>query len=56
MDRQNISEFFIGRQSILDRNQNLAGFELLFRSSQKNSAQFLDNVTATCSVINHAFN
>lgn len=56
MTRQNISEFFIGRQSILDRDQNLAGFELLFRSSQKNSAQFLDNVTATCSVINHAFN
>lgn len=56
MTTQNISEFFIGRQSILDREQNLAGFELLFRSSQKNSAQFLDNVAATCSVINHAFN
>ncbi len=56
MTTQNISEFFIGRQSILDREQNLAGFELLFRSSQKNSAQFQDNVTATCSVINHAFN
>ncbi len=56
MTTQNLSEFFIGRQSILDRNQDLAGFELLFRSSQKNSAQFLDNVEATCSVINHAFN
>ncbi len=56
MTTQNISEFFIGRQSILDREQNLAGFELLFRSSQKNSAQFQDNVAATCSVINHAFN
>ncbi len=56
MTTQNMSEFFIGRQSILDREQNLAGFELLFRSNQKNSAQFLDNVTATCSVINHAFN
>ncbi len=53
---QNISDFFIGRQSILDREQNLAGFELLFRSSQQNSAEFLDNVSATCSVINHAFN
>jgi c-di-GMP-related signal transduction protein len=52
----NTLEFFIGRQSILDRNQDLAGFELLFRSSQKNSAQFLCNVTATSAVINHAFN
>lgn len=56
MTTQNTSEFFIGRQSILDRNQDLAGFELLFRSGQKNSAQFLDNVAATCAVINHAFN
>ncbi|MBI1173823.1 MAG: EAL domain-containing protein [Sideroxydans sp.] len=52
----NTSEFFIGRQTILDRNQDLAGFELLFRSSQKNSAEFFDDVTATASVINHAFN
>ena len=49
-------QYFIGRQSILDRNQDLAGFELLFRSSQKNSATFHNNVTATCEVINHAFN
>lgn len=56
MVAQNTSDFFIGRQSILDRNQDLAGFELLFRSGQKNSARFHDNVTATCSVINHAFN
>lgn len=52
----NASEFFVGRQSILDRHQDLAGFELLFRSGQKNSAQFLNGVTATSSVINHAFN
>lgn len=56
MEYDNASEFFIGRQSILDRNQDLAGFELLFRSGQKNSAQFFDHVTATASVINHAFN
>ncbi len=36
----NASTFFLGRQSILDRNRNLAGFELLFRSSQQNAAQF----------------
>lgn len=51
----NTAEFFIGRQSILDRNQDLAGFELLFRSGQQNSAQFDDNVAATSSVINLAF-
>lgn len=50
------NKFFLGRQSILDRNQNLAGFELLFRSSQKNAAQFQDDDTATSLVINHAFN
>lgn len=52
----NANKFFLGRQSILDRDQNLAGFELLFRSGQKNSAQFQDDVTATSVVINHAFN
>lgn len=56
MSTGNASEFFVGRQSILDRHQDLAGFELLFRSGQKNSAQFLNAVTATSSVINHAFN
>lgn len=56
MGTGNASEFFIGRQSILDRHQDLAGFELLFRSGQKNSANFVDNVTATSAVINHAFN
>jgi len=52
----NSTEFFLGRQSILDRTQSLAGFELLFRSNQKNAAQFLDGDTATSMVINHAFN
>ncbi len=56
MDTVNRLEYFVGRQSILDRNQELAGFELLFRSSQKNSSHFLNNVTATCEVINHVFN
>ena len=56
LDIINTGEFFIGRQSILDRKQDLAGFELLFRSCQKNSAHFNSDVTATCAVINHAFN
>lgn len=53
----NISEeIFIGRQPIIDRNQQLYAYELLFRSSrQKNSADVLDNLAATANVIMHAF-
>jgi len=49
-------KFFLVRQSILDRAQSLAGFELLFRASQNNAASLLDDDTATSLVINHAFN
>lgn len=56
MSTGNTAEFFIGRQSILDRHQDLAGFELLFRSCQKNLAKFSDSVAASSAVINHAFN
>ncbi len=33
-----LREVFIGRQPILDRNQGLAGYELLFRATTENSA------------------
>ncbi|MCW5623082.1 MAG: EAL domain-containing protein, partial [Burkholderiales bacterium] len=48
-------ELFLGRQPILDRNQSLAAFELLFRSGRVNGAQVEDDVFATATVINHAF-
>ena len=48
-------ELFLGRQPILDRNQNLAAFELLFRSGHFNGAQIEDDVFASATVINHAF-
>ncbi len=48
-------ELFLGRQPILDRSQNLAAFELLFRSGHVNGAQVEDDVFATATVINHAF-
>lgn len=48
-------ELFLGRQPILDRNQNLAAFELLFRSGHFNGAHFEDDVFASATVINHAF-
>ncbi len=47
---------FLGRQPILDRNQNIVAFELLFRSGDVNHAQISDDFTATATVINHAFN
>ena len=50
------NKFFLVRQSILDRTQSLEGFELLFRSSQNNASQLLDNDTVTSLVINDAFN
>ena len=49
-------EVFIGRQPILDRDQQLFAYELLFRSgSHKNSADVHDNLAASASVIIHAF-
>lgn len=49
-------DIFIGRQPILDRNQNLFAYELLFRSGQaENSAVIDDNLSATASVLSHAF-
>ena len=48
-------ELFLGRQPILDRDQNLAAFELLFRSSHLNGAHIEDDLLASATVINHAF-
>ena len=48
-------ELFLGRQPILDRKQNLAAFELLFRSGHFNGAQVEDDMFASATVINHAF-
>lgn len=49
-------EIFIGRQPILDRDQQLFAYELLFRSGAKqNSANVQDDLAATANVLNHAF-
>ena len=49
-------DIFIGRQPILDRDQNLFAYELLFRSCSKtNSAHVHDDLAATASVLSHAF-
>jgi c-di-GMP-related signal transduction protein len=46
---------FIGRQPILDRKQELFAYELLFRNSQENLATVDNDLSATASVISHAF-
>ena len=51
-----IDEVFIGRQPILDRDNELFAYELLFRSGRaRNEAHVQDNLAATASVISHAF-
>jgi EAL and modified HD-GYP domain-containing signal transduction protein len=47
---------YLGRQSILDRNQDLVAFELLFRSSERNAAQVTDDTLASATVIQHVLN
>lgn len=54
-DSSPLREIFLGRQPILDRNQKLIGFELLFRGSNKNAARVSDDVAATVSVVVNAF-
>jgi len=48
-------DVFIGRQPILDRDEQLVAYELLFRSGRQNHATIEDDVMATASVITHTF-
>lgn len=53
---QNISrvrDFFLARQPILDRNQSLVAYELLFRGGATGPARFSTDLAATASVISH---
>ncbi|MFT3849764.1 MAG: EAL domain-containing protein [Propionivibrio sp.] len=53
-----LQEVFLGRQPILDRDQQLFAYELLFRSGKAedgNFASFVDGNQATATVITHAF-
>lgn len=52
---QGAPQFWLGRQPILDRSSTTVGYELLFRSSEANSATISDHRAATASVISHAF-
>lgn len=48
-------DIFIGRQPILDRDQQLYAYELLFRRGTQNSADVTDDLAATATVISHVF-
>jgi len=50
-----LHEIFLGCQPILNRRQSICGYELLFRSGERNSAEILDDLQASASVISYAF-
>ncbi len=50
-----MEDIFVGRQPILDRNQELIGYELLFRDGDRNAADFSDGRKATAQVIFNTF-
>ncbi len=49
-----VRDFYLGRQPILDRNQALFGYELLFRNAPAGAADFDSGLSATAAVIAHA--
>ncbi|GJJ00276.1 cyclic diguanylate phosphodiesterase [Duganella rhizosphaerae] len=49
-----VREFYLGRQPILDRNQTLFGYELLFRNAPVGPARISSELSATAAVIAHA--
>lgn len=50
-----MSEVYVGRQPIFDRNLDVFGYELLYRSADINQALFLDGDHATSVVISNTF-
>ncbi len=50
-----MDDIFLGRQPILDRDQNLIAFELLFRLDHVDSVEVTDNLSATANVIVNAY-
>ncbi|HVK94667.1 MAG TPA: EAL domain-containing protein [Noviherbaspirillum sp.] len=49
-----VREFFLARQPILDRNQTLVAYELLFRNAATGPARITNDLSATAAVIAHA--
>ena len=55
MSEDAADRLFLGRQPILDREQRLVAYELLFRNGTRNAAEVTDGVQATATVIANAF-
>jgi EAL and modified HD-GYP domain-containing signal transduction protein len=53
-DPHRVRDFYLARQPILNRDQGLFGYELLFRNAPAGPAQFDSELSATASVISHA--
>jgi len=51
---ERLKDFFLARQPILNRQQGLVAYELLFRDAERGTAGVKDDLTATASVIAHA--
>jgi len=51
-----MEKIFVGRQPILNRNEIIYGFELLFRRGHTSQAGVIDGTAATASVIVHSLN
>lgn len=49
-------EALVAKQPILDANNNIVAYELLFRSSSKNSAEISSNSAATATVLSNVLN
>lgn len=49
-----VREFFLARQPILNRSQDLIAYELLFRNAATGAANITSDLSATASVIAHA--
>lgn len=50
-----LHEVFLGRQPILDRNQQIVAYELLFRDGEANHANVIDDMSASAQIIIRAF-
>ena len=49
-----LRNFYLARQPVLDRNQALFGYELLFRNTATNAAEIDTGIGATADVLAHA--
>ena len=49
-----LRNFYLARQPMLDRNQALFGYELLFRRTSDNNAEIETDIAATAAVLAHA--